>query len=433
MTDTTDAPATARTVVQLMHDGRCDEAVTFFGPVLRQVVTAEALQTVWSAEARKIGDFTGIGAPSVDQAATGDLRVTLPVKGEGGAFAVVMSFDNDGLVNGLRLAPAEPTVWTVPPYADPKAFHEQNVIVGVSSSQVPGTVTLPRKTSRPAPGVVLLSGGGPFDRDETFGPNKPLKDLAWGLATRGVAVLRFDKVTYGDPNAAATMREEYLPHALAAVQALRGHSAVNPARVYIVGHSMGARVAPLAAVADPTIAGLVLLAGDSQPMHKSAVRVFKHLHATDPEAFPEAAVKLIEKQAALVASDELTPDTPSSDLLFGFSGSYWLDVRAYDPVATAGGLDTPMLVLQGARDYQVTVADDLAGWKNGLTGRQNVTFRVYDQADHHFFPGDGPSVMADLLKPQHVDVQVINDVARWLGAGRAGWGRVLAGVLSRAR
>jgi hypothetical protein len=59
---------------------------------------------------------------------------------------------------------------------------------------VPATLTLPHGNG-PWPAVVLLAGSGPQDRDETVGPNKPLKDLAWGLASRGIAVVRFDKIT----------------------------------------------------------------------------------------------------------------------------------------------------------------------------------------------------------------------------------------------
>ena len=60
---------------------------------------------------------------------------------------------------------------------------------------VPGTVAVPHGAG-PWPGVVLVAGSGSLDRDETIGRNKPFKDIAWGLASRGVAVLRFDKVTY---------------------------------------------------------------------------------------------------------------------------------------------------------------------------------------------------------------------------------------------
>ena len=81
----------------------------------------------------------------------------------------------------------------VPPYAAPKRFAEHEVVVGEGPLAVPGTLTMPRGTG-PFPAAILLSGGGPFDRDGTAGPLKPLKDLAWGLASNGVASLRFDKV-----------------------------------------------------------------------------------------------------------------------------------------------------------------------------------------------------------------------------------------------
>ena len=71
-------------------------------------------------------------------------------------------------------------------------------MVGSGPLAVPGTLSLPHQ-SEPRAAVVLLAGSGPMDRDETIGRNKPSKDLAWGLASRGVAVLPFDKVTNAHP------------------------------------------------------------------------------------------------------------------------------------------------------------------------------------------------------------------------------------------
>ena len=88
--------------------------------------------------------------------------------------------------------------------------------------------------------MVLLAGSGSLDRDETIGRNKPLKDVAWGLASRGVAVLRFDKVTYAHAAELRDAREftlsdEYLPQATAAVKLLQQHAGVDSARVYRAG------------------------------------------------------------------------------------------------------------------------------------------------------------------------------------------------------
>ncbi|HWD83523.1 MAG TPA: alpha/beta fold hydrolase [Kribbella sp.] len=296
------------------------------------------------------------------------------------------------------------TTWTPPPYANPTAFTERDLTLETTA---PGTLTLP--TRKAEVGVVLLAGSGPFDRDGTSGPNKPLKDLAWGLATQGIAVLRFDKSTANRPEAMTepgyTMTAEYLPHAIAAVLALAGH--VD--RVLLVGHSMGGKVAPMVAAAEPLVAGVVIMAGDTQPMQRSAVRVMRYLAETTPEVVPPGTVELFEQQAAVV--DNVSPDTPSTDLPFGLPASFWLDLRAYDAVATAAKLDVPILVLQGGRDYQVTVADDLPAWREGLP---DATIKVLAADNHYFFAGTGPSTMADYSTAQHVDPEAIAVITAWL-------------------
>ncbi|MEV0788985.1 alpha/beta fold hydrolase [Kribbella sp. NPDC050459] len=293
--------------------------------------------------------------------------------------------------------------WTPPPYADPATFTEHDITLDAAGRTVPGTVTLPLRS--PRAGVVLLTGGGPYDRDETSGPNKPLKDLAWGLATQNVAVLRFDKLTANRPEAMAepgyTMTAEYVPHGIAAVRALAEH--VD--RVFLVGHSMGGKIAPKIAAEEPLVAGVVIMAGDTQPMHHAAVRVLRYL------AVPAETVGIFHRQAAVVDSPELSLDTPSTELPFGAPASFWLEQRTYDPVATAAKLDRPILVLQGGRDYQVTVADDLPAWREGLT---DATVMVIDADNHLFFAGAGPSTMADYQNAGHVDQAALSAILDWL-------------------
>src|SRR6202008_883795 len=100
---------------------------------------------------------------------------------------------------------------------------------------------------------------------------------------------------------------------------------------------------------------------------------------------PAAGLDSITRQAARVESADLSPATPAAALLFGWPASYWLDLRGYDQGAVAAALGKPMLVLQGRRDYQVTVDDDLTRWQVGLAGRPDVTIRIYDADDHMFF------------------------------------------------
>ncbi|MFC9438091.1 serine aminopeptidase domain-containing protein [Nocardia sp. NPDC057030] len=403
-------------VAELLRDGEFERVAELFGAPLRAAVSPDALRGAWLTEIGRIGPVRAIGLPAVEPFGDKLIRANVPVTGERGGFALIMSIDAAGLLHGLRLAdPA--AAWAPPDYADPSLFAEREITVGSGELAVPGTLSVPHGPG-PWPAVVLLHGGGPFDRDETCGPNKPLKDLAWGLAGRGIAVLRFDKVTYAHPRVAErpdfTMADEYVPHAVSAVDLLRRHPGVDPALVFVLGHSMGGKVAPRVAAAEPSVAGLVLLAADAEPMHHAAVRVLRYLASVTPGPEVDAMLAAATRGAAVVDGPELSRETPSAELPFGMSGAYWLDLRDYDQVATAAALPQPMLIVQGGRDYQVTVDDDLARWQAGLALRTDVTTRVYPADNHLFFPGTGPSTPADYEAPQHVDPTVVSDIAEWL-------------------
>ncbi|WP_101384576.1 alpha/beta hydrolase [Kitasatospora sp. GP30] len=411
-----DARAVAGDFAALLRAERFAETMELFAPPLRAAVSEEVLRIAWTGAIAGSGEVATVGEPVSEPGAGGLVRVRIPVRCAGGGFTVVVSVGGDGLLHGLRLAPEGDAEWQPPHYAQPDRRTEREVVLGSGPLAVPGTLTLPDGPG-PWPAVVLLSGGGAFDRDGTSGPNKPLKDLAWGLAARQVASLRFDKVTFAHPDrlpADHTMADEYLPHALAAVRLLGQQPEVAADRIHLLGHSMGGKAAPRIAAADPSIAGLVLLAADAQPMHQAAVRVARHLAALTPGPGADAAVAALARQAELAGGPDLAPDTPSELLPLGYSAAYWLDLRAYDAVATAAALARPMLILQGGRDYQVTVADDLTRWQAALADRTDVTIRIHPDVNHLFFAGSGPATPAEYAHPGHVDRAVLDDVAAWL-------------------
>ncbi|MFF4260397.1 alpha/beta hydrolase family protein [Streptomyces sp. NPDC001663] len=417
--------ATGLAVLDLARRGRFAEIRGLFAPALRPLVTAETLQAAWSAELERHGAVSAIGVPVSEPDAAGVVAVKIPVTCEHGALTVIVSVHaGSGLLTGIQLAPADAArpvrPWQPPSYANPGAFDEQEVAVGSGTLAVPGTLSLPRRPG-PLPAVVLLAGSGPNDRDETIGRNKPFKDLAWGLVGRGVAVLRFDKVTRAHPGEVAKMRDftvadEYVPHGLAALDLLRRHPAVDAGRVFVLGHSLGGTIAPRVAAQEPSVAGLVLLAGGTQPLHWSAVRQLRHLASLNPAtaAASQPALEAITRQAQRVDDPGLSPATPAAELPFGLPPPYWLDLRDYDPVATAAQLDRPILILQGGRDYQATVAQDLADWKAGLAHLPDVTIRIHAADNHFFFPGTGPSAPNENEPAQHMDPAVVAEIADWL-------------------
>lgn len=474
-----DPAAVALDVVAHFEAGRFDEAHALFSPRLREAAPAATVAELWRKElgGRPIltrgpvtlrtrkdglvtatvpirtgdGDGDGDGNGDGDRDSPGDGNGESEGKSTGNGASggtsdgtgtgdgtrsgmdVVMSVDEDGVLHGLRFAAASAAAWSAPGYvAARRRFEEHEVVLGSGADAVPGTVTLPRGRARQlaarlnggVPAVVLLAGGGAFDRDGTVGPNKPLKDLAWGLATRGIATLRFDKPTLVHAEEfeerGYTLTDEYLPPAVAAIRLLQAHRAVDPHRVFVLGHSAGGKVAPRVARARPSIAGLILLAADARPMHESAVRVARHVAGLSPGPEAEAALARLAGQAARAADPALDPHTPATDLPFGLPAAYWLDLRGYDPVGTAAAADRPMFIAQGARDYQVTVEHDLALWRDGLGDRPEVTCRVYPADDHLFFPGTEPATPASYQVAQHVDPVLVTDIAAWIRSrGRA--------------
>jgi dienelactone hydrolase len=289
----------------------------------------------------------------------------------------------------------------------PAGLVERAVTVGPMN--LPGTLTLPAGGTR-LPGVVLVHGSGAHDRDETLGPNKPFRDLAWGLAARGVAVLRYDKRSKVSPfsflGRAFTVREEVIEDAADWIALLRTTPRVDASRVVVLGHSLGATLAPRVARAAPGTAGLVIMAGATIPLVDVIERQAHYLR--QPQLLP-----VVAKLRAVTAAD-----SASTSLVFGAPAAYWLDLRTTDPVAVADTLGLPMLILRGARDYQVTAAD-ASGWQERLGSRSNVTFREYPALNHLFIAGSGPSTPAEYGVPGHVAEPVIDDIATWLKALRA--------------
>jgi uncharacterized protein len=164
---------------------------------------------------------------------------------EHSTFDVTITFDARGRIAGLWFGPLRPT-WTPPSYADTHAFGERDLDVG-RMPRLSATVTQPTGTG-PFPVVVLVHGSGPSDRDETNGGSKLFKDLAWGLGSHGIAAVRYDKRTYQYPRSlvgkAITYDEEVVDDACAVVRDAAALPGIDPARVFVLGHSLGADLAP---------------------------------------------------------------------------------------------------------------------------------------------------------------------------------------------
>jgi len=417
----------AEQVVDELASGNTSAVLAKFDTVMQQAVTEDQLSQLWLQLQVQYGTYQSrLASKTVVEAGYTSVIVTLHFKNGDSGFKV--TFDADGKIGGLHLVPATsgpatptPIAYVTPSYVDPNSFTETDVTVGAGEWALPGTLTIP-KGNGPFPAVVLVHGSGPNDRDETIGPNKPFKDIAWELASRGIIILRYDKRTLvhaklftPDVLKNLTLQQETIDDALLAVQLLRNHPEVDKNQIYVLGHSLGAMAAPRIGQQDPGVAGLIILAGATRPLEDIIIEQYTYIFGltgslTDAE---KAYLKTLETAAALVKSSSLTVDTPASELPLGASGAYWLDIRNYNPATTAATLDMRLLILQGGRDYQVT-PDNLDGWQTALADKTNATIRLYPDLNHLFISGTGKSTPDEYSFPGHVAEEVILDIVKWV-------------------
>ncbi|MGE0713247.1 MAG: alpha/beta hydrolase [Planctomycetota bacterium] len=259
---------------------------------------------------------------------------------------------------------AEVDGWPVP-------YREELVHFESGAEQIEATLTLPGGTRASAPTLLVLPGSGPGDRDQSIGPNKPLRDLARDLARRGVATLRYDKWGYrlnkvlssGDRDRVRAARQawveltfagEYLDDARAAIAWLSRRPEVS--RVGVLGHSLGAVAAADVASLDSRVSAVVLLSGPARPMDELVVeQTAFQLGLTQPPKLVATQTRRMQDLFAKVRAGQL----PDQVNVYGASAHYWREVLARPLLPELlKGLAQPVLVLQGSEDCQVSPERD---------------------------------------------------------------------------
>ncbi|RGM48960.1 MULTISPECIES: alpha/beta hydrolase [Bacteroides] len=336
-------------------------------------------------------------------------------------FRFILAFDADGAMNTIRLSPVPATSVTPSVAYNEKKMSERDITVGAEGFQLPGTLTVPKfatvAEARKVPCIILVHGSGPHDRDETIGPNKPFRDIAWGLAERGIAVIRYDKrtKTYGADCVPAGRVLDYdtevVDDVLSAVALAKTLPEIASDSIYVLGHSLGGTLAPRIAERSKELAGIIVLAGLARPFEDAVEEQTVYIMSLAP-ASAEAKMQFADLKEQLNnvrklgtnAFDEQIP------LPLNLPRSYWEFANAYKPVSVAAKLKLPIFVLQGERDYQVTM-EDFAFWRFGLWRNKNAFFKSYPKLNHLLQEGTGKATPMEYSRASSVPAYVLNDLA----------------------
>ena len=280
-----------------------------------------------------------------------------------------------------------------------------------------GTLMLPPenlKKKSPYPLVVIAGGFGPVDRDGTVARNKPLRDIAVGLAHQGIASLRYDKVTHSlydklDPSH-LTIQTEAIDPAVAAVAYARTVPQVDSTNIFLLGYSEGAELAPFILQKATEVRGVVMMAAPARPPDQfvpEQLAAGLRMKGT-PQAEIDAQVAQLKKQFEQIRQNAM----PDSSIVLGYSAHFWRSLLAQDVLSALREMTRPVLLLQGGRDMQLSQQDYQLIRSAVPAGKLDSEY--FTELNHIFTNSPEGSSGSEISIGAHVSAQVISRIGDWM-------------------
>ncbi len=281
-----------------------------------------------------------------------------------------------------------------------------------------GTLTLPESTG-PVPAVILISGSGPQDRDESVFGHRPFLVLADFLTRRGIAVLRVDDRGVGESGGdfSAATSEDFARDVLSGIDFLSRRDEIDPTAIGLVGHSEGGIIAPMVAAEREEVAFIVLLAGTgitgeeilylqaeliaavsgasaeeiaaNRDMQEAIFGVLKQ--ELDDDAMTERLREVLEQSAAGLSADDkralgLTDEDGYDMRIRRVMNPWFRFFLTYDPRSVLSNVTCPVLALTGEKDLQVPPDANLPAIEEALAaaGNESVTVTELQGLNHLF-------------------------------------------------
>jgi uncharacterized protein len=349
------------------------------------------------------------------------LNLNIPIVFQQINYNYIIRFDNEGKIDDLYTEAVKPlTFYSKPSYEDSNNFTEEEVTFGNGAWKLPATLTVP-KGKGPFPVVVLVHGSGPSDRDESVGALKPFRDLAVGLASKNIAVLRYEKRTLEHSTKSIlignfTMNEEFEQDAYAAAEYLKTVSVIDSSNIIVLGHSQGGYALPKILQDDSSgiFKAGIIMSGCTRPIYEvmqDQYEYFMNKGMVSKEQF-----EYIKGQVDILNNPSFDASKPPQGYTLG-NAYYFNSMKTYDVIGDAKALNKPMLVLQGERDYQVSSKIDFKAWKEAFNGKPEVEFKLYPKLNHFYTEGEGDSLPKEYYVSANIPQYVIDDIAEFVNKG----------------
>lgn len=401
---------------ETMNQGKFDEAHNFMDESVKSQISIDELKLFWLRLENNLGTYQSVdGARSSIQGEYYQVLLTCGFTKGSQPFTFV--FNKAEKLVGFFIAP-KPTEsqYALASYADTSLYKEEEVKIKFAEGEMAGIFTSPKNGSN-FPIVIMVHGSGPADMDETVGSNKPFKDLAAGLAVQGIASIRYVKRSMIYPNTfnkAFTVKEEVLDDALTAIALAGTLPGVNKAQIYLFGHSLGGMLAPRIASLTPSLKGIILAAAPARKFADLITEQNEYLYKASGDTSSAGKQQFLESTIDIDKTRLLKLGAIAADsVILGAPASYWVDLNNHDQLATAKKIKNRILVIQGEKDFQVSVRD-FEIWKSGLLANKNASFKLYPDLNHLLSVQKEKGNGKQYRLPASVDINLIKDISVWI-------------------
>ena len=301
----------------------------------------------------------------------------------------------------------------------------QNILVGEDTKYpLKGIITLPDNLSQPVPAVVFVHGSGSSNMNEKVYKLTPFKDLAVGLAQKGIASIRYDKRSYvhglkmvKENN--ITVRQETIEDAVLAADLLKKHPNIAPKNVFIAGHSIGGMLAPRIDAEGGDFRGLILLAGSPRKLEDIMLYQTREMIPLSGKLTRFILKKQLNTlEATFAGLYSMTDEEAKTKKIGGGTTAYYFKEMGEHPVECyLAHLTKPILVMQGGKDFQVKADVDYVMYQELLKDHPDAAFRLYENLNHCFVPsvyGRIDKAKQEYAVEQHIGDEVISNIADWI-------------------
>jgi len=408
--------STLEKVAKLMSKHQYSKVYRCFDDNMKSKVPVQQLKELWEQMESVSGKLVSVDEITI-KPLEGGSKQTAVLTFERAALNMQLVENEKVKLAGLFLSQLG---YQQPAYANGLGIGKKYINFVSDTYTLSGELVIPLSCNN-CPVVILVHGSGPNDKDETIGPNKVFYDLSMGLASKGVATFRYDKRSNLYPETLEgqfDLYDETINDAIEALYTIKKDTALHFGKHVMLGHSLGAFSMPL--IADSLgdqLDGAILFSANARRLEDLIEYQMEYLTAWDGEITKEEAdlIKINTNKAANIRIGNYTTETAADSLLAYWPGKFWKGIETYNPVdQVRHNSTTPFYILQGERDYQITMTDfDI--WKKAVGDQSNVSMKNYIGLSHLFTPStsskSGPN---DYFIPNNVDYQVIGDIAQWV-------------------